>query len=187
MRCLPTTSSFAAVRDVKRPHPCEYVRRYLPALFWWEVLPLLQRLTLTGFVLLIDARYELTRVMVGTLVTLMYLIVLQTLRPYKHRSVNAIAFGAQLSLVSVFICATLLKVYYWVPADEAEDLMGFASGYHMCACASNLRTPSALTLHVDHPQRGCNAGVELHDPGAHPGPHQLPALHGGLVAHSTPC
>jgi hypothetical protein len=147
-------------------------REYLPALFWWEVLPLLQRLTLTGFVLLIDARYELTRVMVGTLVALMYLIVLQTLRPYKHRSVNAIAFGAQLSLVSVFICATLLKVYYWVPADEAEDLMGFASGYHIVGAmlAWNLTT-LVLTLALTSYQLSTEASlptVRLADTGAVP-------------------
>ena len=144
-------------------------KEYRPTLFWWEVLPLLQRITLTGFVLLIADRYELLRLLVGLHIALFYLvracpvpthpaseralqrmraadpadphccvpqqcdsqIVLLLARPYKQQLVNAIAFGAQISLVSVFLCATLLKVYYWAPAEQAEALTGFSADYKL--------------------------------------------------------
>ena len=56
-------------------------------------------------------RYNLLRVLVGLLVAQMYLVVLLLARPYKHGIVNTIAFSAQLSIVSVFLCSALLKVY----------------------------------------------------------------------------
>ena len=109
------------------------IARYVPALFWWEVLPLLQRLTLTGFVLLIDPRFELLRLLTGLMVCALYLVALLLARPYKHRMVNVIAFGAQISLVSVYWCALLVKVHFWAPSEEAEDLTGFSSGYNIVA------------------------------------------------------
>ena len=37
---------------------CLY-RRYSPALFWWELLPLLQRLTITGWIMrVISPQYD---------------------------------------------------------------------------------------------------------------------------------
>jgi len=118
------------VQPLPMPHPI--ITRYVPALFWWELLPLLQRLTLTGFVLLIDPRFELLRLLTGLMVCALYLVALLLARPYKHRMVNVIAFGAQISLVGVYWCALLLKVYFWAPSeDEAEDLTGFSSGYNI--------------------------------------------------------
>ena len=45
--------------------------RYVRGLFWWELLPLAQRLTLTGFVLLVDGRYALLRLLLGLMVAAM--------------------------------------------------------------------------------------------------------------------
>ena len=76
---------------------------YTPACFWWELLPLLQRLTLTGFLLLIPEEAELWRVLTGTMVAFLYFAALLYMRPFLRHDVNLIAIGTQLSLFFVFV------------------------------------------------------------------------------------
>ena len=137
--------------------------RYVRGLFWWELLPLAQRPTLTGFVLLVPDRYALLRLLMGLMVVSMcahcalkprsattpfssqmqvrhlhllhyrYLVVLLLAQPYRHRIVNVIAFGAQLSLVCVFGAALIIKVYYHDELSDPQAFTGFSSGYEVVA------------------------------------------------------
>ena len=111
----------------------EYLHKeYLLAYYWWDFVPLLLRLTLNGFVVLIPEQLEMWRILIGTMVALFYLIILELVRPYKRRDVNFIAIATQVSLVCCFLGATFLKFYNRLADDysieEAEQITGFSSG-----------------------------------------------------------
>ena len=80
-------------------------KEYAPAYFWWEVVSLCQRLTLSGFVLLIPIENDLWRIFLGILVTIGYLTLLQFSQPYARKDINTQATAAQFSLVCVFLGA----------------------------------------------------------------------------------
>ena len=107
-------------------------KEYEPRFYWWELLPLLLRLTLTGFVLAIPERYELWRMLAGMLVAQLYLVLLQLVQPYKRQIVDYLAIAVHFSLACVFVGATFLKVYNrlteTVSASYAEEITGFSSG-----------------------------------------------------------
>lgn len=56
-------------------------REYEAALFWWEVLYLMQRLAIVGFVQYIPRDREFLRLLTGALLTLAYLMALLAVRP----------------------------------------------------------------------------------------------------------
>ena len=106
-------------------------KEYKPTFYWWELLSLLQRLILTGFVLLIDEEKGLVRMNAGVMVALLYLVILLLVRPYKRPDNNFIAIATQFSVVCVLFSATLLRMYYdiseLVSPSAAQEFTGFAS------------------------------------------------------------
>jgi hypothetical protein len=93
-------------------------REYNPEFYFWEVLPLMQRLIISGWLLLIPAHYDAWRIFVGLLTAVGYLTLLQFVRPYKRAATNAIAIAAQFSLVCVFLGGTFIKVF----ANSNDDV-----------------------------------------------------------------
>ena len=108
-------------------------REYVPQFYWWELMALMLRLVLVGFVLLI--REELWRLLAGTMVALMYLVVIQLVRPYKRNDVNMMAIGTQFCLVCVFMGATFVKVFNDLETtyglDDAQEFTGFDSSHRI--------------------------------------------------------
>ena len=79
----------------------------------------MQRLIISGWLLLIPAQYDAWRIFVGLLTAIGYLTLLQFVRPYKRAATNTIAIAAQFSLVCVFLGGTFIKVF--VNANDEAD------------------------------------------------------------------
>ena len=92
---------------------------YKPACFWWEVVPLLQRLVLSGFVLLIPIESDSWRIFLGLLTALSYLSLIQYVQPYKNDDLNKLAVAAQFSLVCVFLGGAFIKLFSGDGVDSA--------------------------------------------------------------------
>ena len=77
-------------------------REYTPHLFFWGVVELMRRVTLTGFVLLIGEEATLVRLSVALLVSCIAPLAVLVLQPYKHIDDNFLAVTLHVSLVFVF-------------------------------------------------------------------------------------
>ena len=87
---------------------------------YFELVDMARRLVLTGGVLLIPTDQSLLRLLVATLVTLVFLSVLFSVQPYKRADNITVAIGAQLLLLCVFMLAIFMKVYEHI-ADASGD------------------------------------------------------------------
>ena len=130
---FPSRRSIRQRRTTRWVLATEYLHKeYQLAYYWWDVVPLLLRLTLSGFVVLIPEHLEMWRILIGTMIALLYLIVLELIHPYKRRDVNYIAISTHVSLVCVFLGATFLKFYNRLSeaysSEDAEEITGFSSG-----------------------------------------------------------
>jgi hypothetical protein len=112
-------------------------REYIPDFYFWEVLPLLQRLIISGWLLLIPAHYEAWRIFLGLLTAVGYLTLLQFVQPYKRATTNTIAIAAQFSLVCVFLGGTFIKVF--VNANGADECAAAADDDGNAADEANNR------------------------------------------------
>ena len=93
---------------------------YKPAYFWWEVVTLLQRLVLSGFVLLIPIEVDSWRIFLGLLTAIGYLSLIQYVQPYKNDDLNKLAVAAQFSLVCVFLGGAFIKLFSGDAVDSAS-------------------------------------------------------------------
>ena len=78
-------------------------REYKPDYFWWEPLDVMRRLALSSFVLFIPAEYPMQRLLVGLLLSLLFLALVFAANPYKGRLVSAVARSLQLMLSMILI------------------------------------------------------------------------------------
>ena len=69
---------------------------YCPEYFWWEVADLLRKIVLIGWLLLLEERLALLRLVSSLLISLLYLLLVAILSPYKRRDNNIIAVAGHL-------------------------------------------------------------------------------------------
>ncbi|KAL1524680.1 hypothetical protein AB1Y20_019566 [Prymnesium parvum] len=86
-------------------------RDYKIGYFWWEVASLMQRTTLTGWLLLIDDKDGIFRLLAAQLICLSFLVVLLALQPYKRYMDNTIAAACQVVFICIFIGGALVRIY----------------------------------------------------------------------------
>ena len=107
-------------------------KEYNPMYYWWEIVPLTQRLVLTGWVLLIPIENEIWRIFMGLLTAVGYLALIQFVQPYKTKGFNTLSIAVQFSLVCVFIGGAFIKLHQasssidsatcdGVPAPDTND------------------------------------------------------------------
>ena len=94
-------------------------KEYNPTFYWWELVTLVQRLVLTGWVLLIPVENEIWRIFFGLLTAFGYLSLIQFVQPYKKKGLNTLAIAAQFSLVCVFLGGTFIKLFSGDGVDSA--------------------------------------------------------------------
>ena len=75
---------------------------------WWELLELMRKLVLTGFVVILPRGMQL---LTALLVCFGHLVVLQGARPYKERSTMWVALGTSCTLLCTFQAALLVRLY----------------------------------------------------------------------------
>ena len=83
-----------------------------PSLWWWESWSLTQRLTLTGFLLIVfPEEIAFVRLVVALLISIAGLMLVVVLRPYRKTNHQLLGVAVQLGLVCNFIGAILLKLH----------------------------------------------------------------------------
>ena len=91
---------------------------YRRGCFWWELLELGRKLTLTGFLLLIPEDLAMLRLVIALLISVGYLVLLQAADPFKQLSTSFLALIANTTLVCSLVMALLLK--------SNEDMAGLS-------------------------------------------------------------
>ena len=98
-----------------------------PSFWWWEVVQLVQRLFLTGLLLILVKDEDATsRLVYAALISLIGTALVAVLQPYRRPSHNFLALAVQLALVCTFLWLLLLRLYHdlapLLPAIEAPAL-----------------------------------------------------------------
>jgi len=94
-------------------------RDYKPGYFWWEVVSLIQRTTLTGWLLLIDIDLRFIRLLAALILTISFLVILLALKPYKKAFDYSMAAGCQILLVCIFIGGVIVRLFEDISNDPA--------------------------------------------------------------------
>ena len=102
---------------------------YRAEFFCWELLELMRKLTLTGFVLLIPQTMTLLRLTIALLITIGHLVLLQQAAPYKQRFTAHFAVATSLTLTCTLLMAALIKMYDELPASRLEQTLGFRDAF----------------------------------------------------------
>jgi len=98
--------------------------------WWWEVLLILQRLLVVGFVQWIPRSLLSIRMLCGTLVSLGYLVLLLFEKPHKRDDVGLMAFAVQTCVVLIFCMAQWIMIFKMVDnvaSDLTHRILGFDS------------------------------------------------------------
>ena len=82
---------------------------YLPQFFWWEIVEVMRRFLLVGVACLI-APGSLSQLMMGTCVTLLFLILQLQARPHKRPEEGSLAMADGFFLLIIFFCCILIKM-----------------------------------------------------------------------------
>jgi len=94
-------------------------RDYIPEFYWWEVASLLQRTTLTGWLLLIDPSLPFIRLVAALIVTIAFMVAVLACAPYKRKLDHYLAAACQLLLTCMFIGGIMVKLYTDISTDSA--------------------------------------------------------------------
>ena len=126
---------------------------YQPELYFWELLELVRKLALTGFVLLVPQRFVLLRLLLALLLSIGHLVLLQVctriLRtnlplqttctdrrmvrllqaasPYRQLSTAVFALSSGTTLICTLLAALLVRMYASLPVMEVVPFFGFQS------------------------------------------------------------
>lgn len=99
-------------------------REYREDCYWWEVVEMLRRLALTGFVVLVlSPETESLRLLFAQVVTFVSMNAIIFIRPYKRADNNTLAIISQMVLLFVLILALFIKLYKDI-ADTSLDAAG---------------------------------------------------------------
>ena len=128
---LPCRSAITQNRQTQLRRATSFLHReYKPSCYYWEVLVLVQRLALSGFMQLVPDEIAFIRILCGLMITFVYLVLLQIMRPYRREDLSFIAVASQFALSQVFLGATCLELYQhlWQESETiAARVLGFTS------------------------------------------------------------
>ena len=119
-------------------------KEYKPTYFWWDVLALIHRLVLTGWVVFfINIENDVWRLFLGVLTTIGYLSLIQFVQPYKRKDINTLAIATQFSLVCVFLGGTFIKL---LSSDGIKS--GACDDTEAPSCANESRVLTIVAIMV---------------------------------------
>jgi len=96
-------------------------REFEPHLFWWELVEMLRRLVLVGLMVL--AQGSMLQLVVGTMLSAVFLLFQVQASPYKEMSDDFLASASSFGLVLAFICAYAFKEYEIFGLRDIQDHM----------------------------------------------------------------
>jgi len=101
-----------AKRTTPLAEACSFLwRDYSEGFLYWEIFDIYRKLTLTGFILLIDPENGSTRILrllIANVISMLYFGVLLLARPYKQANNLGFAFVSHILLMMCFILGTIL-------------------------------------------------------------------------------
>jgi len=97
-------------------------RDYRPKYFYWEIVSLLQRTILTGWLLLIDSNLRFLRIIAALVLSITFLVAVVACSPYRRTLDWAIAAGSQLLLVYIFIGGIMVLLFEEIATDATGSL-----------------------------------------------------------------
>ena len=112
---------------------------YTDACSFWEILELTRKLILSGFLLLLPPELGYARIVVGVLVSISYLVLLLTARPFKSASTAMVATVINFTLCLTLFAALIVKTIDFeikvanTAAIPAGTSLSFASGHSSAA------------------------------------------------------
>jgi len=93
-------------------------RDFKRGMFWWEIIALIQRTVLTGWLLLIDTDHHFIRLVIAILVVITFLIMLLVSSPYKKRLDHAMAVAVQVLFICIFIGGMVVGLFDDITKDH---------------------------------------------------------------------
>ena len=82
---------------------------YKPQFWWWEPLPMILRLSLVGFFVLLEPG-SITQLVLGMLTAFAFLLVQMQVSPYAHKLDAYLALSCNASLAIFFLCCIIFQV-----------------------------------------------------------------------------
>ena len=95
---------------------------YKPDFWWWEPLPMLLRLILVGFFVLIEPG-SMTQLVLGTLTTLFFLLIQMQASPYVSMVDTYLAVSCNASLVVFFVCCIVFNIISFTELDKVQGVL----------------------------------------------------------------
>ena len=109
---LPCRSSLHANSRTPLVDATKFLHRdYRVDYFYWELVELVRRTILVGWVLLIPTDKTFLRLVMALLLSITLLTVLNSISPYKRPEDNVLAAGCQLTLIFCLIGVTYIRIY----------------------------------------------------------------------------
>ena len=81
---------------------------YSERVWWYEVVELFRKFALNAMIVLV-APNEAAQAVIGCVISVAFLVFVQTIRPYENSTDNLLAFLAHLQLVLTMICGILIQ------------------------------------------------------------------------------
>lgn len=119
--CLRSKPPPLSSLPFRLPNPFYALRSY-----WWEVLSLIHRTTLTGWLLLFDASQHFMQLLTALIVSLAYLMLLLVCRPFKRRLDHFLAAGCQLLVFFLFLFGLSVHLHHEI-AHDVDGSLSLAS------------------------------------------------------------
>lgn len=100
---------------------------YRPEYFYWEIVDIMRRLTVCGWVVLIPYDKVFFRIILAISVSLIVLVMTASALPCKRPEDNFLSIFAQSSLVVAFGCCALIRIIMTkgMTDSELDDALGF--------------------------------------------------------------
>jgi hypothetical protein len=154
---LPLSGSLAGVYSLPNPASgaaaltracCRQRVEY----FYWEILELVRRTILIGWVLMLPDDRVFLRLVVATLLSVGSLTLLLSTRPYKRGEDSLLSAGCQLALVFSFIGASYIRLFVefsrYLPYSVVRRVMAFESTTQLAALLISLTLVMAAVMLV---------------------------------------
>ena len=115
LRARVQTPLIEATRFLHKDYHVDY--------FYWELLELVRRTVLIGWVLLIPTDKTFLRLVVAKLLSVASLAVLLSVSPYKRPEDTVLAAGCQLTLIFAFVGATYIRLFHDFELVTSNDVV----------------------------------------------------------------
>jgi hypothetical protein len=128
------TPSIRAKRITGTAKACRFLwRDYHPTFLFWEVIDTLRKLVLTALILFVDTEQGATkmmRIVLATLISSSFVVILALVRPFKRSDDLILACFSNLLLTTTFVTGIVIKLCedgQW--SENCKAFVGFSSSY----------------------------------------------------------